>query len=105
MRVITVTEAGHVTELGELSEVKVIELAVLHMAVSDHENSFITATTDAVWLTVTLRPSQERCTVVYIIDNPASDVNIAATLMRTYKLTVREARRGALPEAAAVYLT
>ena len=105
MRVITVTEAGNVTELGELSEVKVIELAVLHMAVSDHENSFITATTDAVRLTVTLRPSQERCTVVYIIDNPASDVNIAATLMRTCKLTVREARRGALPEAAAVYLT
>lgn len=105
MRVITVTEAGHVTELGGLNEVQIIELAVLHMALSDHDNSFITATADAVWLTVTLGLSQERCTVVCIIDNPASDINVAATLMRTCKLTVREARRGTLPEAAMAYLS
>lgn len=105
MRVITVTELGHVTELGELSEAQIIELAVLHMALSDHDNSFITATADAVWLTVTLGLSQERCTVVFIIDNLAEDINVAATLMRTCKLTVREARRGTLPEAAMAYLS
>lgn len=105
MRVITVTEAGHITELGELSEVQIIDLAVMHLALSDHDNSLVTATTDAVWLTVTLGLSQERCTVVCVIDNLASDINVAATLMRTCKLTVREARRGALPEAAMTYLS